>query len=234
MEQRNPPTSGETIARITQTAPDSDCYRILLADRNPILSEMLATHLGKKSHFDCVYVSHDVNLPKAVADLKPNILVIDPAHLDLTADNDLCDFGRRMRIANAQTRLLGYSFTVTVTMLRAVLDAGFRGCVSKNAKLSQLEMAIDAILDNGVYFDDDFGSQLRQMIAEQPDDEILSEREKEILVGFARGQSAKQIAFELKISSKTVDTYKSRACQKLKLRDRSKLVDYVLEQGWLN
>ncbi len=233
MELRSPPTQGEKVKRIPEAGSDGGTRRILIADRNPILSEMLASHLEKGGFFDCVHVSHDANLSNAVAQLKPDILIVDPAHLGLTPENDLCDFGRQMRAAHAQTRLLGYSFTVTLTMLRAVLDSGFRGCVSKNAKLSQLETAIEAILDDGVYFDQDFGSQLRPMIAEQPNDEILSDREKEILVGFARGLSAKQIAFELKISSKTVDTYKSRACQKLDLRDRSKLVDYVLEQGWL-
>lgn len=233
MELRNPPKISEAGTQILKNASSGARDRILIADRNPVLSQTLATHLGNTAQLECIHVSHSANLSNAVSEIMPDILIVDPAHLGLTPDNDISDFGGHMRTAHRDTRLLGYSFTVTLAMLRGVLDAGFRGCVSKNAKLSQLETAIEAILDDGVYFDHDFGAQLRSIFVNQPSDDILSDREKEILVGFARGLSAKQIAYELKISSKTVDTYKSRACQKLDLRDRSKLVDYVLEQGWL-
>ena len=62
---------------------------------------------------------------------------------------------------------------------------------------------------------------------------LLSSREEEVLKRFARGHASKQIAFDLEISSKTVDTYKSRAVQKLGLKDRSEIVEYAVENNWI-
>ena len=130
--------------------------------------------------------------------------------------------------------MLGYSFKVSLSMIRATIEAGFHGCISKKARLEDLEAALTVVLGGGVYFDKEFGSQLQPMLADAPNTDPLSEREKEVLIGLARGLSAKQIAYDLKISSKTVDTYKARATQKLDLPDRAKLVNYVMAQGWLN
>ncbi len=159
---------------------------------------------------------------------------MDPVHLVLSPDYDLTDFGRDIQNSHSGTRILGYSFQATLSMIRGAMDAGFRGCVSKNASLHQLEIALAAVLDGGIYFDQDFGSQLQPMLSQTTANNGLSEREKAVLVGVARGLSAKQIAHDLKISNKTVDTYKARASQKLGLSDKSKLVNYVLDQGWMN
>ena len=233
MELRNHPKINASGTRMLKKRSTSSRSLVLIADRNPVLAEVLASHLTNQPSLECRYVDQAADLVAAVTEFAPDVLIVDPAHLELTAKNDLSDFSRNMRIAHADALLVGYSFTVNLSMLRAVMDAGFRGCVSKNATLHQLEIAIEAVLDEGVYFDKGFGSQLRPMLADRPSEEILSEREKEIVISFARGLSAKQIAYDLKISSKTVDTYKARASQKLGLSDRSKLVDYVLEQGWL-
>ena len=218
-------------------APDDvECRSVLIADKNPVLAAVLAEHLQRRPALKCDSVDAQSQLTSAVVALAPDVLIVDPADLDLSTEHDLLDFGRDMRIASPTTRLLGYSFSATPATIRAALAAGFRGCVSKQATLSQLETAIEAVLEDGVYFDTRFASQLRPMLAEggKSDDHVLSDREKEILVCVARGMSAKQIANNLKISSKTVDTYKSRACQKLDLNSRATLVDYVLEQGWIS
>ncbi|WP_296425518.1 response regulator transcription factor [Yoonia sp.] len=182
---------------------------------------------------DCRFVQPDVDLVSEVQENRPDVLCLDPTHLDLNRDYDLMDFGRDIRDASETTLLLGYSFKVNDAVLRAVLDAGFRGCVSKNARLRHVEIALAAVLDGGMYFDRSFGSHLRPMISDAPDEEILSEREKAVLVGLARGLSSKQIAHDLDISSKTVDTYKARAGKKLNLSGKADLVSYVHDRGWI-
>jgi DNA-binding NarL/FixJ family response regulator len=207
---------------------------ILIADKNPLLSEVLSNHLNSQGTLSSSFIASDDNLSMEVARLQPDVLIVDPAQTKFSREYDITDFGRDMRIASDRTRLLGYSFSVTLPVIRGALDAGFRGCVSKNASLHQLEIALEAILDGGIFFDRDYGSQLRPMLATTVVEEVLSAREKEVLVGIARGLSGKQIGFDLNISNKTVETYRARASQKLGLSDRSKLVDYVLDQGWIN
>jgi len=173
-------------------------------------------------------------LKSVVSERAPDILFLDPDHLDLTTERDLVDFGREVRAANPKTKLLGYSFKVSDAMLRATLDAGFKGCVSKSAQFRQVEIALAVVLDGGIYFDKSFGSHLRPMMSGTTEADGLSEREKAVLIGVARGLSAKQIATKLSISSKTVDTYKSRASKKLNLNKRTELVEYVHDKGWIN
>ncbi|PRY77788.1 DNA-binding NarL/FixJ family response regulator [Yoonia maritima] len=208
--------------------------RVLITDRNPVLAEVLANELNLTGVLECTFVPHGVQIIDEITARRPDALIFDPADMELSKQSDILELGRNIRRANPTTRVLGYSFKTTNSMVRGMLDAGFCGCISKNANLRQLAIALAVILDGGIYFDDAFGAHLRPMLAETADDDGLSEREKEVLVGFARGLSAKQIAHDLKISNKTVDTYKARASQKVGLSDRAQLVGYVLEQGWMS
>ena len=62
----------------------------------------------------------------------------------------------------------------------------------------------------------------------------LSEREAEVVQRVARGYSNKDVATQLSLSVKTVETYRARAMEKLGLESRAALVRYALERGWLN
>ena len=62
----------------------------------------------------------------------------------------------------------------------------------------------------------------------------LSDREKAVLQLIARGNTTKEVAATLDLSIKTVETYKSRAMQKLNLNGRAELVRYALQQRWLS
>ena len=62
----------------------------------------------------------------------------------------------------------------------------------------------------------------------------LSERETEVLCLIAKGYTNKEIAAQLDLSVKTVETYKTRLLKKLDLRSRADIVRYALRQGWLD
>ena len=61
----------------------------------------------------------------------------------------------------------------------------------------------------------------------------LSEREQEVLKMVALGYTSKEIADQLALSTKTVDTYRARGMEKLGLRSRAALVRFALGQGFL-
>jgi DNA-binding NarL/FixJ family response regulator len=62
----------------------------------------------------------------------------------------------------------------------------------------------------------------------------LTEREAEVLKRIARGSSNKEIASQMLVSMKTVETYKARAMKKLGIRRRVDVVRYAIRQGWLS
>ncbi|HEX2780080.1 MAG TPA: response regulator transcription factor, partial [Gemmatimonadaceae bacterium] len=88
-----------------------------------------------------------------------------------------------------------------------------------------LDPSITAMMVNGYL-------QSAEAVDEAPGDS-LSDREREVLVRIARGFSNKEIAAELGLSVKTVETYKGRMAEKLGLRTRVDIVRYAARQGWL-
>ncbi len=123
--------------------------------------------------------------------------------------------------------------------LARLLQAGAAGYVLKRAAVNELVRALRIVAGGGTYVDPELaGSVLRrtsQPARARPSSsgEPLSGREEEVLRRIAWGQSNKAIAFELGISTKTVETYKARITEKLGLHTRTEMVRYALERGWL-
>lgn len=210
-------------------------HRIAILDENPVLCEALAVALNANADYKCYGFSADRKKAlRIVAQHKPCLVVFDPNEIDLSFEHDLIDFSQEIRQAHPEVRLLGYTSRMDEDMLRAVVEARFSGCVGKKSDLGQLNLAITAALSGAVYFDPFYASLLGDVLPMQdPETELLSEREREVLIRLARGQNAKQIGRDLEISAKTVNTYKARAYQKLDLQSREDLVEYALSRGWV-
>lgn len=125
--------------------------------------------------------------------------------------------------------------------LRQALSAGASGYVLKRAADTELLSAIRAVHQGGTYLHPSHARLLLNGMLErertkgtgQPH-ELLSEREKEIVRLVALGYTNQQIAERLYLSVKTVETYRSRAMEKLGLRSRAELVRYALEHNLLD
>jgi len=124
--------------------------------------------------------------------------------------------------------------------LMRLLQAGAAGYVLKRAAADELVRAIRTVGSGGTYVDPVLAGALLRRSA-QPFQaqsaaapaESLSEREEEVLRRLAWGESNKEIAHRLGISTKTVETYKARITDKLGLRSRTEMVRYALQRGWL-
>ena len=122
--------------------------------------------------------------------------------------------------------------------LRQLLAAGAAGYVLKRAAPEELVHAIRVVAAGGVYLDPGMagkvvGGFVRRSAEAAPAGDELSEREAEVVRQTAAGFSNKEIAAELSLSIKTVETYRARAMEKLGLDSRSGLVRYAVQQGWL-
>src|SRR5262249_45624217 len=98
--------------------------------------------------------------------------------------------------------------------------------------------AIRAVAGGGTYIDPALAQSVVGPFVGRPEaagepTPVLSEREEEVVSLIAQGYSNKEIAARLKLSVKTVETYKARSLEKLGLRSRVDLVRYATQQGWL-
>jgi len=123
--------------------------------------------------------------------------------------------------------------------LTRLLQAGAAGYVLKRAAADELVRAIRIVARGGMYVDPVLAGAVLRAGAQPTHtgthllDAPLSDREEEVLRRIAWGQSNKQIGGELGISTKTVETYKSRIGEKLGLRTRTEMVRYAVQKGWL-
>ncbi|MET3196876.1 DNA-binding NarL/FixJ family response regulator [Bacillus sp. OAE603] len=125
-------------------------------------------------------------------------------------------------------------------LFRAI-QAGASGYILKSAPHEELLNAIQLIYTGNAYLTPAATKRLMneylvkmQQEGHTSSYEILSEREKEILVWIARGYSNKDIAEQLVISVKTVETHKSNLMDKIGLRSRPDIVRYALQKGLLD
>ncbi len=118
-----------------------------------------------------------------------------------------------------------------------VLEAGGSGYVLKQSADSELMDAIRAVHRGEAFL---YPASVRRLLQAylkgdrgKTETNVLSEREAQVLALTAEGYSNQEIAGQLFLSSKTVDTYRQRIMEKLNLHHRSELVRYALEKGLL-
>jgi DNA-binding NarL/FixJ family response regulator len=110
--------------------------------------------------------------------------------------------------------------------------------VLKRAAASDLVNAVRIVAAGGTYIDPALAGTVVNGFLDSTSTALdggqgLSDREREVVVRIARGFSNKEIAAQLELSVKTVETYKARVAEKLGLHSRVDIVRYAARQGWL-
>ena len=170
-----------------------------------------------------------------VRSLRPDVVIMD---LSMPGSNGL-DATRRIAALGYDTRVLVLTVHAEEEYLVPVVEAGASGYLTKVSADRDLIEAIKVVSRGEVYLPPKATRLLLQKYksAEQ-DPELgglhdLSSREQEVLALTAEGFSSREIGEKLFISPKTVDTYRSRIMEKLKLNHRSELVRFALKVGLL-
>ena len=127
-------------------------------------------------------------------------------------------------------RVLVLSMYDTVDFVKRAVANGACGYLMKDAPPFELEQALRSVMATGSYFSAAVAQRLLQPSEPTVDDE-LTQRQVEILTLIAQGKSAKEIAFELGLSPKTVDVHRARIMERLRLNDIASLTRYAVRKG---
>ncbi len=210
--------------------------RILLVDDHPILRAGLRTLLDAQTDMRVVGEAGDGAEAIARAqELKPDVIIMDIAMPKM----DGLEAMRRIRDLGLPCKMLALTMHAEAEYLFKVLEDGGSGYVLKQGVDSDLFEAIRTVMAGNVFL---YPSATRLLLSrylegnsEEERDEYdkLSEREREVLKLTAEGYSSQEIADQLILSPKTVETYRSRLMQKLNLHHRSELVRFALRRGLL-
>ncbi|WP_377701211.1 response regulator transcription factor [Pseudoduganella sp. UC29_71] len=106
------------------------------------------------------------------------------------------------------------------------IQAGARGYVLKDAPGKDIVVAIETVMSGGIYYS---AALARQLAKPQNLDAQLTSREHEVLLHIANGQSNKQIARDLDLSVRTVETHRLNIKRKLGIEGQAELIRYAVQ-----
>ncbi len=210
--------------------------RILLADDHAVLRAGLRALLSAEP--DLEVVGEACNGKEAVSlteETRPDVVVMDLAMPEMTG----LEATRRITAQFPNTKVLALTMHAEEQYLLELLQAGGSGYVLKRSADTELMEAIRSVSRGEAFL---YPGAVKMLLSEYSREGAgavrrarhdLSEREEEVLKLTAEGFSNHEIAEQLAISPKTVDTYRQRIMEKLDLHHRAELVHYALDRGLL-
>ena len=212
--------------------------RVMIADDHAILRAGLKMLVNTQADMEVVSEASDGE--KAVQTARET--TPDVALLDLTMPRvGGMQALQRMARECSETRVLVLTMHDDAAYLRSALAAGASGYLLKRAVDAELLAAIRAVHRGGTYVDPRLADILVHDVLAKRDTRagakrpvnILSDRELQVLRLVARGYTSAQIAKEIFVGVKTVETYRSRFAEKLGLRTRRDVIRFAVQMGLL-
>jgi DNA-binding NarL/FixJ family response regulator len=212
--------------------------RTVIVDDHPVVLAGARALIEASEDIVCVgEASNGADALDVIGRTKPDVSVLDVSLPDI---NGL--------VLTEQILKQGYSSHVVImtlyhdrTYVQQALQVGAKGFVQKCSAGQNLLLAIRSVMLGGLFFDPPTASEMTAAPAE-PSAAItksvgalgLTAREQDVLRMVALGYSNKEIAARANISIKSIETYKARATEKLKLHSRAQIVHFAVTHGWMN
>lgn len=214
----------------------TDPTTVLLVDDHAMFRAGLRALLESETGFQVVgEASSGEEAVERTLELKPDVVLMD---LSMPGSNGM-DATRRISALGLSTRVLVLTVHAEEEYLVPVVEAGASGYLTKTSADRDLIEALRVVARGQVYLPPSATTLLLQQYRapngadEEPGISELSSREREVLALTAEGYSSREIGKKLFISPKTVDTYRARIMEKLRLNHRSELVRFALKVGLL-
>ena len=209
--------------------------RVLIADDHPAFREGLCQLIEHEEDLECVAKPADGEEAVRLAiELLPDVAIIDIAMPGLNG----IEAARQIKAARPAIAILMVSAFGYESYVLASLRAGAAGYLLKNTPLRELTNAIRSVHASEAVFDLKAASKILSRLADDKGEkrgglEELQPRELEVLRLAGKGMSNKEIAGELVLSERTVQTHLVNIFRKLGVGSRTEAVLHALREGWL-
>jgi len=204
---------------------------VVIADDHAVVRSGLRLLLEAEAHLEVVAEAGDVpTTGRMVRAHRPRILVLD---LNMPGGSSL-EAIPQLRESTPETAIVVLTMQDDPAFARQALQAGALGFVLKEAADDELLEAIRLAARGETYLNPRLGARLAMQPAEPsgpPDD--LTEREVDVLRAIALGHTNAEIAKQLFLSVRTVETHRAHLQQKVGAHTRADLVRYAIQRGIL-
>ncbi len=217
----------DDAAEATPRPSSTDDIRIVIADDHAVVRSGLRLLLDAEPDFEVVAEAGDVEAARRyVRGHHPTVLVLD---LNMPGGSSL-EAIPAIRAESPDTQIVVLTMQEEPAFARQALSAGASGYVLKEAADGELVEAVRRAAANETYLNPSLGARIAREPPPGPPDD-LSEREVEVLRLIALGHTNAEIAEQLYLSVRTVETHRAHIQQKLRVSSRAELVRYALQRG---
>ena len=204
---------------------------VVLADDHQLVRAGLRALLDAMGGVDVVGEAADgFEALHLIGQLAPMVALLDIAMPGMSG----VDVLRQVRARHPTTKVLLLSMYDSRDYVTSAIQAGASGYLIKDAAVTELAQALAAVAAGQTYLSPRISRQLAEAIA-NPQPALataeLTLRQEEVLRLVARGQSSKEIARQLGLSVKTVETHRAQIMDRLQIRDMAGLVRYAVRYG---
>ncbi len=207
--------------------------RILLADDHTLMRAGIRALLLQNPNVEVVAEASSGSAAIELAEQnQPDIVLLDVLMQDVSGLEVAREIGKRL----PQVRIVMLSgYCEDETIFRA-LRLGAWGYLLKNAQISELEIAISAVASGDKYLSPGAATRVINHVLECTEDKIdplerLTPRQRQVLELMVRGKARKEMAQQLKVSRKTIDTYRAQIMEQLDIHELAGLIRYAMKTG---
>jgi two-component system, NarL family, response regulator NreC len=208
--------------------------RVFLTDDHTLFRQGIRTLLSAEPDIEIAGESASAgDAVEKAAELHPDVVLMDISMPGMSSFQAI----RQIRKTRAETKVLLLTMYDDEDYLAEGMEAGATGYILKDSPAEHLLLAIREVHRGGSYMSprmlshlvDDFRSRVRSEHP-VPRFDTLTSREKEVLKLLAEGNSVKEIAGDLDLSLKTVETHKFNLMRKLDIHNKAQLVQYAIQK----
>jgi DNA-binding NarL/FixJ family response regulator len=211
---------------------ENDKKKVLVVDDHPIVCMGLACLVNQEEDLLVCGEAHNAHEAlEAIEALQPDVAIVD---ISLRGQSGI-ELVKNIKIIYPKFPILVLSIHDESIYAELVLRAGAMGYIMKQEASEKIVLAIRQVLKGDLYVSHDMTSHMlhkylkgRSAISGSPL-ELLSNRELEVLRLMGQGFGTRQIANELIVGVKTVETYRAQLKKKLKIKNTTELVKYAIQ-----
>ena len=212
--------------------PPDPAIRVVLADDHALVRAGMRSLLGAMAQVEVVGEAASGEEALVLAEREhPDVVLMDIAMKGMTG----LEAAARMRERHPDVRVVILSMHSGEEYVLRALRAGATGYLLKDAATSELELALRSVMRGESWFSPAVSRQVVegyvQRVGGEAATDVLTARQREVLKLVAGGKSTKEIAFDLNLSVKTVETHRAQIMERLGIRDVAGLVRYALKTG---
>ncbi|HSV81262.1 MAG TPA: response regulator transcription factor [Ramlibacter sp.] len=206
---------------------NAQAIRVVLADDHDLVRSGIKALLATVEGVQVIAEARNgIELLQLLGTVQPDVVMTDISMPGMDGITAIAEIHNR----HPEVRVIVLSMYDTVDFVKRAVANGACGYLMKDAPPFELEQALRSVMATGSYFSAAVAQRLLQPSEPSVDDELTT-RQVEILTLIAQGKSAKEIAFELGLSPKTVDVHRARIMERLRLNDIASLTRYAVRKG---